>query len=197
VLTVDEVLDELERDRPFYDESGGGVTFSGGEPLFQPRFLLACLTKARERGLNTTVETSGFASLAVVRRLAPVTDLFLYDLKVLDPGRHMRYTGAPLEPVLRNLRALDRAGAAIWLRVPLVPGFTDDQANLEAIGRVASGLRHTRRVHLLPYHGLGTSKLAQLGRADRLGDVVPPSSAAVEEAAALLRRFELDVRVGG
>lgn len=196
-LTVSDVLGEVERDRPFYDESGGGVTFSGGEPLFQARFLLACLAEARRRGLNTAVETSGFASLQVIRRAALVTDLFLFDLKLLDPARHLRFTGAPLEPILRNLYELDRAGAEIWLRVPLVPGYTDDRENLEAIGRVVAGLRQTRRVHLLPYHKLGSDKFARLGRPNPIGQVAPPSAAAVEAAATLLNRFGLDVRVGG
>ena len=196
-FTVAEVLEAVERDRPFYDESGGGVTFSGGEPLYQPRFLLACLAEARRRGLHTVVDTSGFASLALVRRVAQATDLFLFDLKVLDPERHLAYTGVPLAPILRNLRALDRSGADIWLRVPFVPGHTDDRANLEALGTLAGSLRHTRRLHLLPYHALGAEKFARLGRSDPLGEVAQPTTAAVEEAVAFLRSFDLDVRVGG
>ena len=196
-LSVDQVLVAVERDRPFYDESGGGITFSGGEPLFQPGFLVACLANAQRRGLHTTVDTSGFASPAVLRTVAQVTDLFLFDLKVLDPDRHRRYTGVPLEPILRNLRMLDETRATVWLRLPLVPGHNDDTANLEAVGRLAAGLRHTRRLHLLPYHRLGAQKSARVGRIDRLGEVETPPAEAVEKAAALLRRFDLDVRIGG
>lgn len=194
---VAELLDAVERDRPFYDESGGGITFSGGEPLYQPRFLLACLELARGRGLHTAVDTSGFASQATVLAVAARTSLFLYDLKTLDPDRHLAYTGVPLAPILRNLRALDRAGARIWLRVPFVPGYNDDPANLEALGTLAASLRHTRRLHLLPYHRLGAAKYARLGRPDRLGEVQPPSAAVMEDAAAYLRSFGLDVFVGG
>jgi pyruvate formate lyase activating enzyme len=194
---VTDVLRAVERDRPFYDESGGGVTFSGGEPLAQWRFLLACLEAAQAQDLHTAVDTSGFASLVVIRAVAARTNLFLYDLKVLDPERHLRFVGVPLAPILRNLRALDAKGAHIWLRVPYVPGYTDDEENLAALGAFAAGLRHTRRLHLLPYHRLGADKYGRLGRPDRLGDVQAPSPAAVEAAATYLRSFGLDVRVGG
>jgi pyruvate formate lyase activating enzyme len=196
-VTVAEVLDAVERDRPFYDESHGGVTFSGGEPLYQPRFLLACLAEAGRRGIRTAVDTSGFASKAVVRAVARLTDLFLYDVKVLDPARHLQYTGVPLEPILRNLRMLDAAGAGIWLRVPLVPGYNDDVANLEALGLLAARLPNVRQVHLLPYHQLGADKFERLGRPAPIEPLTPPPPEAVEEAASYLRIFDLDVRVGG
>jgi pyruvate formate lyase activating enzyme len=197
-LTVAEVFEVVERDRPFYDESGGGVTFSGGEPLFQWRFLLACLEAARRRGIDTAVDTSGFASRRTIETVARATNLFLYDLKVLDPVRHRRDTGLPLGPILRNLRALDRAGATIWIRVPLIPAYNDDRANLEALGVFVAGLSQTRRVHLLPYHRLGSEKHARLGLSDPMDPAVAaPSPAAVEESAAYLRSFDLDVRIGG
>jgi pyruvate formate lyase activating enzyme len=196
-FSVDQVLAAVERDRPFYDESGGGVTFSGGEPLCQPGFLVACLAGAQRRGLHTAVDTSGFASPAALRKVTEVTNLFLYDLKVLDPDRHRQYTGVPLQPILRNLRMLDGARATVWLRVPLVPGYNDDRANLEAVGRLAVSLRYTRRLHLLPYHRLGAQKFTRVGRLDRLDEVEAPPPEAVEEAAAFLRTFDLDVRIGG
>jgi len=195
--TVQEVLDVVLRDRLFYDDSGGGVTFSGGEPLAQWRFLLACLEAAQAQGLHTAVDTSGFASQRTVLAVAARTDLFLYDLKVLDPERHLRFTGVPLAPILRNLRALDATGAHIWLRMPLVPGYNDDRANLEAVGTFAADLRHARRLHVLPYHRLGAEKYARLGRADPMGDVPSPTSDAVETAARILRTYGLDVHVGG
>lgn len=195
--TATEIFQAIERDRLFYDESGGGVTFSGGEPLLQWRFLLDCLAVARARGLRTAVDTSGYASRRIILRVAALTDLFLYDLKVLDPERHLRFTGVPLAPILRNLRALDEAGAQIWLRMPLVPGYNDDRANLEAVASFVADLRHTRRLHVLPYHRLGAEKYARLGRADPMGDTSSPSPAAVEAAATVLRTLGLDVRVGG
>lgn len=197
LFTVAGVMAVAERDRPFYDESGGGITFSGGEPLMQASFLAMCLTEARRRGFHTAVDTSGFASAAVVRRVASLTDLFLYDLKAMDPERHLALTGVPLAPILRNLRALDRAGAKIWVRVPFVPGRNDDRRNLEALGAFVASLRTTRRLHLLPFHRLGTHKVASLGLGSLMGDTASPTAASLAEAAALLETYGLDVRLGG
>ncbi len=197
LMTPRRLLEAVERDRPFFDESGGGVTFSGGEPLAQPRFLLACLREARVRGIHTTVDTCGVASPITIRRVAALADLFLYDLKVLDPERHRRFTGVPLEPILDNLRQLDERGARIWLRVPLIPGRNDDVANLEDLARLALGLRTRPRLHLLPYHRLGADKRGRGGRVDRAADVEPPDEAAVARAAGLLQARGLDVRIGG
>ena len=148
----------------FYDESGGGVTFSGGEPLSQWRFLLACLASRRNAAASTLRSIpAGSPRCARSETVARATNLFLYDLKVLDPERHLRYTGVPLDPILRNLRALDRAGATIWIRVPLIPAYNDDRANLTALGALVAGLSQTRRVHLLPYHRLGSEKHACAG----------------------------------
>jgi pyruvate formate lyase activating enzyme len=201
-VSVADVFEVVERDRPFFVESGGGVTFSGGEPLAQPAFLLACLVEARSRGLRSAVDTSGFASSAVVRRVARWTDLFLYDIKTLDADLHRRVTGVPLRPIIDNLRLLDASGADIWLRVPLIPGINDDEPSLRAVGEFVRGLR-SRRLHLLPFHRLGTEKHARLGREDpMLGlqsklELQSTQPASVERAAALLAGYGLDVHIGG
>ncbi|MEX1170072.1 MAG: glycyl-radical enzyme activating protein [Chloroflexota bacterium] len=196
-VAVDELTATIARDRPFYDESGGGVTFSGGEPLTQAAFLRASLLAAREAAIHTAVDTSGFAARRTVLALAPVTDLFLYDLKTLNPARHRQLTGVPLEPIVANLRALDRAGADVWIRAPLVAGLNDGDADIAALGRLVAGLRHTRRVHLLPYHGLGADKYERLGRAPQRPDLVAPSAEAMARSAARLSGFGLDVHIGG
>jgi pyruvate formate lyase activating enzyme len=196
-VTVDQVLDAAERDRPFYEESGGGVTFSGGEPFLQAEFLLACLEGARRRGLHTAVDTCGYAPRETVLRAAAWTDLFLYDVKVVDPARHEAETGVPLAPILENLRALDAAGAAIWLRTPLVPGVNDSAEDLDALGRLAASLGRTRRIHLLPYHPLASEKYRGMGRPYALEGVARPSPERVEEAARRLRLYDLEVHIGG
>jgi pyruvate formate lyase activating enzyme len=196
LLSVADVFEMVERDRPFYEESGGGVTFSGGEPLAQPEFLLACLAEARRRGLHTAVDTSGFAAWSVVERVARLTDLFLYDLKSMDPDAHLRATGAPLAPILDNLRALDERGAEIWLRLPFVPGFNDDEASLHALGSFVAGLR-TRRLHLLPYHRLGSEKHHRLGQVDPMAGRRPPEPASIDRGMSLLAGYGLDVHQGG
>jgi pyruvate formate lyase activating enzyme len=195
-MTAAEVIAVAERDRPFYDESGGGVTFSGGEPLMQPDFLLACLAEAKARGLHAVVDTCGAAPPAVVREVAALADLFLFDLKVVDPVRHRELTGWRAEPILANLRLLDDLGAEVWLRLPLVPGYTDG-SNLEAIAGLARGLRNIRRLHLLPYHRLGADKRARQPRGDLLADVQPPGDAEVRRAAELMVAAGLEVHLGG
>jgi len=195
-FTVDELLERIERDRAFYETSQGGVTFSGGEPLMQGEFLLASLEECRKRGLHAAVDTSGYAERDLVLEVGRQSDLILYDLKVLDGARHGHLTGVPLEPILENLRALDEAGERIWIRFPLVPGVTDGDANLEALGGLVSSLRNTRRVSLLPFHRAASDKYGRLGRRWSHGGLEPAPDSAQEGAAARLRGFGLEVTIG-
>ena len=197
VTTLDGLLDAIAADRLFFDESGGGVTFSGGEPLRQWRFLVRCLEAVQARGYHAAVDPSGYATERTILRVAEHADLFLYDLKVMDPDRHRRFTGVGLPPILRNLRALDQRGAAVWIRLPLVPGYNDDAANLEAVGRFVAGLRHTRRVHVLPYHRLASAKYERLGLVNPMVEIPSPAAADIDRAVAVLASFGLDVHVGG
>jgi pyruvate formate lyase activating enzyme len=196
-VTVPELLEEILRDRPFFDQSGGGVTFSGGEPLAQYEFLKVMLHASRARGLHTAVDTCGYAPQEHLLKLVATTDLFLYDLKLMDDRRHRDQTGVSVQPILDNLIALDATGAEIWIRLPLVPAINDDRENLTAVARFVSDLDHTRRVHLLPYHAAGAEKQARLGRADTQPPGGRPSDRAHEQAAAWLCEFGLDVHRGG
>lgn len=194
---METVLDQVERDRLFYEESGGGVTFSGGEPFAQPRFLRALLAGAKRRGLHTAVDTCGFAARSELLAAAPSVDLFLYDLKIADPEAHRLHVGLPLAPILDNLHALAATGARIWLRVPIVPGFTDDRAALGEIARIAENTPSVRRVHLLPYHATGSGKFGRLGRAYALDSVAPPSAARMMALAEIFESRGLETRIGG
>jgi pyruvate formate lyase activating enzyme len=196
-MRVAEVMAVVERDRLFYDESGGGVTFSGGEPFAQPRFLLALLRAAKANGLRTVVDTCGFVSRDVLLAAAPLVDLFLYDLKTLDPIRHREVVGLPLAPILDNLDLLATTDAHVWIRVPIVPGFTDDPSALAEAARIAQGNLAVRRVHLLPYHASGGGKFARLGREYALGSIPVPPAARLAELADLFRARGLATRVGG
>jgi len=196
-VTVDEVVREVERDRRFYEESGGGVTFSGGEPFLQAEFLLECLQACRKRSIHTVVDTSGHTERAALLAAAEWTNLFLYDIKIFDNERHRREIGVPVDTILENLRALDDAGAAIWVRMPVIPGINDDVANLDALAGFVAALRKTRRIHLLPYHRNGSDKATRLGKRSDGGHFQPPSKAALESTADLLRTHGLDVHVGG
>ena len=161
----EQVVEEVLRDKPFYDHSGGGITLSGGEPLMRRDFALALLRGAKDAGLHVAVETSGAVPRETVLSAAPFVDLWLWDVKLLAPARHLRWTGGELAPILSNLEALDALGAEIVLRRPLVPGVNDDPAERAALDRLAERLRSVRAVELLPYHSLGTDKARRLGRA--------------------------------
>jgi pyruvate formate lyase activating enzyme len=195
--TVDEVMAEVARDLPFFEESGGGATFSGGEPLQQPGFLGALLEACRARGIRTAVDTAGCAPRERLLGLAPLVDLFLYDVKHADDARHREGTGVPAGPIVENLRALAGAGAAVWLRVPVVPGWNDGAAELDAIARLAASVHGVRRVHLLPCHGLGRHKGAGRAAAPRPADRAPSAPADLEAAAGRFRALGLDARIGG
>ena len=197
LMTVPEVLAEVERDRLFYEESGGGVTFSGGEPLLQWRFLVELLRTCREQDLHTALDTSGFAAWEVFERILPYTNLVLYDLKHTDPEQHRKVTGAPLEPILRNLECLSDRGIPLWLRVPLVPGINDDMANLRRVGELAARLPGIRRVSLLAYHPTAAGKYERLGRPYRLPETPAPADEQMAAAAAVLRGYGLAVHIGG
>jgi pyruvate formate lyase activating enzyme len=194
--TADEVLALIEDDRLFFDESGGGVTFSGGEPLAQPAFLAACLAGCRAREIRTAVDTSGHAAPEVVAALAPLVDLWLYDLKHPDPAPHAALTGVGNELILGNLENLARAGATVWIRIPVIPGFNDAPAEIEAAGRLVADLPGLRRVHLLPYHAAAAAKRARFGLP---GEPVapPPPADHLENLAGRLAALGLDVHLGG
>lgn len=196
-MSAAEVLAEVERDRPFYEESGGGVTFSGGEPLLQSLFLAEALQACQQSDLHTVVDTSGFAAWEVFERVLPYTDLFLYDIKHTDSEMHQRYTGVPFEPIQHNLELLAEREKPVWLRLPVVPGFNDDEPNLRRVGELAARLPNIRQVNLLPYHPAAASKYERLGRYYRLADVQAPADERMNQIADLLRGFGLAVMIGG
>ncbi len=196
-VTVAAVMAELERDRVYYEQSGGGITLSGGEPLMQPDFLQALLRACRAQGWHTALDTCGHAPAAVVRSVLPLVDLFLYDLKLLDDAEHEAHTGVSNALILANLRMLLAAGAAVQVRLPVVPGYTDTPANVDALVRLLAELPGCRGIGLLPYHRAATAKYERLGLPYRLAGVPPPTAARLGE---LRKRFEahgLSVRVGG
>lgn len=174
-LTVDEVMDEVMKDRAFYENSGGGLTVSGGEPLAHAGFSLALLTEAKSRGLNTAIETSGFAKWETLEPFVGYVDLFLWDVKETDAERHKLYTGVDNGLILENLRKLNGRGARIVLRCPVIPGCNDREEHFKAIGGLAEELSGVERVDVEPYHPLGMSKAESLGREYLAKDIASPS----------------------
>ena len=160
---VDEIIAEVQRDRPFYQQSGGGMTLSGGEPLFQPDFALGLLQAAKTVGLRTCIETCSQLDPAVLDRALPLVDLFLCDFKETDPQRHRAWTGVDNVRILINLRRLHAAGACLRLRCPIVPGFNDRDEHFAGIAALTRELDGIEGVELMPYHQLGASKLERFG----------------------------------
>jgi pyruvate formate lyase activating enzyme len=194
---VSELLDIISRDVAFYDQSGGGVTFSGGEPLGQPEFLAAMLEACGRLEIHRAVDTCGFAAEEVLLEVARRTDLFLYDLKTADPAMHRAATGVDNAIILSNLRRLSESGAEIRIRIPLVPGVNDADPDLDAIGGVLAGLARRHPVHLLPFHRAAAAKYKKLGLPDRGVALTAPSAERVAAAARRLEGFGLTVHVGG
>lgn len=198
-MCVEEVVAEVGRDRAYYVESGGGVTFSGGEPLttVNAGFTLQALKECRRAGLHTAVDTCGHVSREALLEAGARADIILYDLKIMDSDRHRAATGAGNERILQNLQTLSRAGADIRVRVPLIPGLTDDAHNLEMIARFVKALPGRHPIHVLPYHGTARDKYGRLGKTYGLDDVTAPDETAVAVAVGRVRAFGSDVFVGG
>ncbi len=195
-MAVDDVLAEIERDVAFYDESGGGVTLSGGEPLAQPEFTLALLRACKAREIHTALDTCGFAAWSVLDQVRAYVDLFLYDLKLVDDVRHRAVTGAPVGPILANLRALSGLGHAIRLRVPVIPGVNDDDESMGQIAAFAASLPRLDGIDLLPYHTTAADKYARQNKPYKLAGARPPSAARMVELAGLFRGYGLQTGAG-
>ncbi len=196
--TVADLLKVIEGERPFFEESGGGVTFSGGEPLLYPKFLAEILDACADMNIHRTVDTSGLASLNTLLEIAKRTDLFLYDLKLMDSVRHQEWTGAGNKRILKNLQALAATGADIQIRVPLIKGVNTDSENIEATAIFVAALPGIKKpVSLLPYHDVAKGKAAKLGQAFEPGAMTEPGSEDLQRIVAQFAAHGLEATVGG
>ncbi|HEB29687.1 MAG TPA: glycyl-radical enzyme activating protein [Spirochaetes bacterium] len=195
MMSISEVLEEVEKDRKFYESSGGGVTISGGEALVQWEFAVAVMKECRKKYLHVALETTGFAPWERVEKVTDECDLVLYDLKHMDSEAHEKYTGVPNEIILQNALNLVEKKTDMIFRVPLLGGINTDKNNLEAVARFAvkAGVRE---VHLLPYHRFGESKYAKLNR-DYTCKAYTPDDDLVEELKGLIGSYGLEVKIGG
>jgi pyruvate formate lyase activating enzyme len=189
-LDVQEIMQEIEKERIFFEQSGGGVTFSGGEPMMHPDFLVRLLDECGSKGIHRAVDTAGLVSKEVLLRVAARTDLFLYDLKMMDSERHRKWTGVPNDKILMNLQKLAETGANIMIRIPLVGGVNDDKENLEATARFIASLAGEKKVvNLLPYHKIAQTKYGKLGKPEEFQLFEEPTKSKLEEAIAIFHHF--------
>jgi pyruvate formate lyase activating enzyme len=196
-MSVVDVMKEIEKDTVFYDESGGGATFSGGEPFMQPPFLMALLRSCKEKGIHTAVETCGFVDSASLISASKYVDQFLYDLKILENERHRKFTRVPNKLILENLRQLARSHHHIIIRFPVIPDVNDDDENVSRLGEFISSLRNVAEVDVLPYHKFGIDKYKSLGMWYRMSETTPPSSEDATRIAERIGSYGLRVKVGG
>ncbi|MGC9779641.1 MAG: glycyl-radical enzyme activating protein [Candidatus Heimdallarchaeota archaeon] len=193
-VTTEEVMKEIEKDMVFYEESDGGVTFSGGEPLSQPEFLIDLLQKCKKRGIHTTLDTSGCASKKELLNIVGLVDLFLYDLKIVDDEKHLHYTGESNKQILGNLKTLAEKGEKIIIRIPIIPTVNDDQESIDQFGKLLSTI-DILRVELLPFHKIGEEKYPQLNKVNRMKDIQKPTKENIEVIKESLEKFGLKVKV--
>jgi pyruvate formate lyase activating enzyme len=196
-VTVEQVMSEVKKEMIFYEHSGGGVTFSGGEPLMQPEFLLRLLKESKKHGIHTAVDTSGHAPWSVLKRIMKYTDLFLYDLKLMADSEHKKYTGVGADLILKNFEKLAMGGAQIVIRFPLIPGITDKSDNVRAIGSFSKSLKHVDTMHILPYNYLCKDKYRRMGKRYLLEDLAPPSNSALRAIGRRFEAYDLQVRIRG
>lgn len=194
---VELLMKEIKKDLPFFDQSGGGVTFSGGEPLMQPDFLLRVLKECGKLDIHRAVDTSGFAPTATLMAVAEQTDLFLFDIKHMNSKKHQFYTGVPNKGILHNLKTLSTAGYPINARIPLIAEVNDDNENIRATGLFLSACPTVQRVDILPYHPSARAKYKKLGLGYQGEKMKVPEDEQINNAVSLLSEFGLDVRIGG
>lgn len=194
-MNLDQVMQIALEDESFYRESGGGVTISGGEPLLQIDFAEAFLTALKAQRIHTAVDTCAHVPAEYIRRVMPVADLFLVDFKHADPVAHKRLTGSENTLICRNLEMLSEAGAAIEIRIPLVPGCNDSEDNLHKTGAFLSKL-NIQCAKVLPYHDLARGKYLAVAMPDTMPQVVPPSDEKLAAAVAILQQYGVNARSG-
>jgi pyruvate formate lyase activating enzyme len=196
-VAASDLIQEIKKEIPFYDTSGGGVTFSGGEPLMQASFLIEMLILCEAEHIHRAVDTTGHASRETLQAVARHTDLFLYDLKIVDSEKHRKFTGVPNDLILDNLRWLAGQGIELIVRIPLIPGVNDDADNLEKTGALLKQLSPLKKVDLLPYHDFQKNKYRRFDIKYSNSGTPPPTGEALAGIRKQLESHGLKVAIGG
>lgn len=198
-VTVREVMETVEKDRPYYRRTGGGLTLSGGESLCQPEFARDLLRAAKEAGINTAMESMGYAKYEVIEQILPYLDQYLLDIKHINPEKHRQFTGKRNDLMLENAKKIaDSHMTELSVRIPVIPGFNDTVQEISAIAAYAKELGNVRRLHLLPYHRLGQDKYEGLGRPYMMGDAEPPTNEKMQELLRAAEKYSgVECQIGG
>lgn len=196
-VSVNDVFKEIEKEIIFYDESKGGVTFSGGEPLSQPEFLRSLLILCKNNGIHTVLDTSGYATEEILKQIKDYVDLFLYDLKFIDNAKHEKYTGVPNQQIIKNLIQLSENGSNIIIRIPIIPGINDDEDDLNKMRDFISGLNNIQGIDLLPFHKIGKNKYIKLNLPYKMDNYNEPSSELMEKIKLKFDSTNVPVKIGG
>ena len=196
-VTVGEVMDIVKRDMTYYRNSGGGLTLSGGESLCQPDFAVALLKSAKEAGINTAMESTGYATFDVIERYLPHLDLYLMDIKHTNAEKHERFTSKSNKLILENARKIAERAKHLIIRVPVIPTFNDTEEEILAIARFAKSLPNVTKLHLLPYHRMGEDKYKGLGRTYELSHLVPPTDEKMQSLLKAAQSTGLNCQIGG
>ena len=198
-VSVQEVFEVIERDRPYYRRSGGGVTLSGGESLLQPEFAKNLLKICKENGIQTAMESTGCASYETIAEILPYLDQFLYDIKHINSAKHKEFTGRSNELMLENAKKTAYSGQTeLIIRVPVIPTFNSEPREISEIAKFAAGLPSVKKLHLLPYHRLGQDKYEGLGRDYLMKNITPPTQEQMENLLAVASKASgLICQIGG
>lgn len=194
-MTADEVIDEIMKDRGFYKRSGGGVTFSGGEPLMQADFLLEILKECKRLKLHTAIETSGYADNNKIKEIAEYLDLIYFDIKHLDSNKHRELTGVLNHKILGNLKTLNDMRKSIIVRIPIIPTYNDDENHIKGIAEFCMDLKSVIRIELLPYHNLGESKYKSIDKEYGLSEIETPASEQMDKLWEIISDIGIDCEV--
>ena len=195
--SINNVIKEIEQDLIFFDQSQGGVTFSGGEPLSQPEFLLSLIRQCKKKEIHTCLDTSGYAQTSTFKSVCQKIDMVLFDIKLVDDRLHEKYTGASFKPVLKNLKALTGTAIDVKIRVPLIPGITDTNDNINGIISLLTSIKKFKDVYLLPFHNTGEGKYEKLGEKNKLKGIKPCSKTKTDEISRQFKKNGFNINIGG
>jgi pyruvate formate lyase activating enzyme len=196
-ISAEELFNEFKKDKIFYEESNGGVTFTGGEPLFQTPFLKELLQLCKSEGIHTALDTSGYADFESFKQINDLVDLYLYDLKLMDPEQHLKYTLTDNQLILDNLQKLNSIAKNIWIRIPLIPGINDTQENIQASANFLSHLIPKREVCLLPFNSLFENKYHKFKKSPQLNGLKRQNEDKLAEIKSVFETSQLSVQIGG